>query len=175
MKAINPQNVLPLDYLSDQERSAIDHEVSIMATREACGIEALKIVQLNRGWISDDALHAIAHYLRISVADLEGVATFYNLIYRQPVGKYVIHLCNSISCHLCGYDEVLAAIKDYLSIDYGETTDDGMFTLLSNVCLGGCDKAPVMMIGREHYQQLTPESVIDILQTLYATEAKGKV
>ncbi|WP_286271851.1 NADH-quinone oxidoreductase subunit NuoE [Thalassotalea hakodatensis] len=166
------RNLLTLDYLTEQEKSAIDHELQIMETREACSIEALKIVQLQRGWISDESLHAIAAYLRIPSADLEGVATFYNLIYRQPVGKYVIHVCNSISCHLCGYSEVMSAIKSHLSIDYGQTTSDGMFTLLSNACLGACDRSPVMMIGNEQYQNLTPQTVVDILETLHAAENK---
>ena len=141
-------------YLSKEEIAAIEHEASIMETREAAGIEALKVVQKHRGWISDDSLYAIAQLLNMSAAELEGVATFYNLIYRQRVGRYVIHICNSISCHLSGYQQVLQAIKEHLGIDYGQTTDDGLFTLLSNACLGGCDKAPVMMIGEHHYQYL---------------------
>ncbi len=163
----------PLKYLSATERAEIDHEISIMETREAAGIEALKIVQENRGWISDDSLLAIAAYLKMPSADLEGVATFYNLIYRQPVGKYVIHLCNSISCHLTGYSDVLAAVKDYLQIDYGQTTEDGLFTLLSNACLGGCDKSPMMMIGKEHYQQLTPELAIGVLKQFQQAAANS--
>ena len=137
-----------------------------METREAAGIEALKIVQEHRGWVNDESLLAIAQYLKMSTAELEGVATFYNLIYRQPVGKHVIHLCNSVSCHLTGYAEVLAAIKSHLQIDYGQTTEDGLFTLLSNACLGGCDKSPVMMIGENHYQQLSAKSAVEILQQL---------
>jgi len=88
------------------------------------------------------------------------------LIYRQPVGKHVIHVCNSVACHLCGYDEVLRAIKQHLQIDYGETTADGNFTLLSNACLGSCDKAPVLMIGKEHHGNLTSTSVIDLLNSV---------
>lgn len=153
-------------YLTADEVAAIEHEASIMETREAAGIEALKIVQAHRGWISDDSLYAISDLLAMPVAQLEGVATFYNLIYRQAVGKHVIHLCDSIACHLTGTNKVLQAIKQHLQIDYGETSQDGQFTLLSNACLGGCDKAPVMMIGEEHYEALTPESAIDILQAL---------
>lgn len=153
-------------YLSAEELSAIEHEVSIMETRESAGIEALKVVQQRRGWISDDSLLAIAQCLRISSAQLEGVATFYNLIYRQKVGHYVIHLCDSISCHLTGYDEILSVIKRHLNIEYGQTTADGQFTLLSNACLGSCDKSPAMMINSEHYQSLTPETVIAILNGL---------
>ena len=161
-------------YLTDDEISEIEHEVSIMETKEAAGIEALKIVQAGRSWVSDDSLLAISQLLKISTAQLEGVATFYNLIYRQPVGHLVIHICDSISCHLLGYAKVLEAIKSHLVIDYGQTTADGMFTLLSNVCLGGCDKAPVMMIADKHYEQLTPEKAIAILNELSQKTLKSK-
>jgi len=153
-------------YLTPDEVREIEHEVSTMETKEAAGIEALKIIQAGRGWVSDDSLLAISQLLKISTAQLEGVATFYNLIYRQPVGHHVIHICDSISCHLLGYAEVLEVIKSHLVIDYGQTTADGMFTLLSNVCLGGCDKAPVMMIADKHYEQLTPDKAIAILNEL---------
>lgn len=153
-------------YLSSAELKAIEHEVSIMETRESAGIEALKIVQQQRGWISDDSLTAIAQCLNISTAQLEGVATFYNLIYRQKVGHYVIHLCDSISCHLTGYEQILNVIKRHLNIDYGQTTADGQFTLLSNACLGSCDKSPAMMINGKHYHSLTSESVVAILNGL---------
>lgn len=160
-------------YLSSSELSAIEHEVSIMETRESAGIEALKVVQQHRGWISDDSLIAIAQCLNISSAQLEGVATFYNLIYRQKVGHFVIHLCDSISCHLTGYDEILTVIKCHLNIGYGQTTEDGQFTLLSNACLGSCDKSPAMMINGKHHQSLTPESVIAILNELSQSVGEG--
>ena len=153
-------------YLTASEIAAIEHEASIMETREAAGIEALKVVQEHRGWVSDDSLYAISDLLAMPVAQLEGVATFYNLIYRQAVGQHVIHLCDSIACHLLDANSVLSAIKQHLHIDYGQTTSDGKFTLLSNACLGGCDKAPVMMIGEQHYENLSPESAIEILEKL---------
>lgn len=153
-------------YLTRDEIEQIEHEISIMETTEAAGIEALKVVQTHRGWVSDDSLFAIADMLDMPIAQLEGVATFYNLIYRQPVGTFVIHLCDSISCHLMDYSSVLNAISRHLNITYGQTTPDGLFTLLSNACLGGCDKAPVMMIGQQHYEKLTPESAIEIIESL---------
>ena len=104
------------------------------------------MVQQHRGWVSDDSIIAIAQCLNISSAQLEGVATFYNLIYRQQVGRYVIHLCDSISCHLNDYENILQTISAHLGISYGQTTEDGQFTLLSNACLGNCDKSPAMMI-----------------------------
>ena len=162
------------NYLSEQERAEIDHEISLMETREAAGIEALKVVQQHRKWISDESLNAIAFYLQIPPAQLEGVATFYNLIYRQPVGQNVIHICDSIGCHLTGYEQVLAAIKAHLNIEYGQTTEDGLFTLLSNACLGACDRAPTMLIGKAQYFNLTPESAIDIINTIQAQDNSGK-
>ncbi len=153
-------------YLSSAEITAIEHDVAVMGNSEAAGIEALKVVQEHRGWISDDSLLAIAQCLNISSAQLEGVATFYNLIYRQQVGHYVIHLCDSISCHLTGYEDILHTIKAHLGIGYGQTTTDGEFTLLSNACLGNCDKSPAMMINKKHYHSLTAESVIAIINGL---------
>ena len=141
-----------------------------METREAAGIEALKIIQEHRGWVSDESLYAIADLLNMPEAELEGVATFYNLIYRQEVGQFVIHLCDSVACHLTGYQQVYQAIKTHLGIDYGQTTSDQKFTFLSNVCLGGCDKAPSMMIGKQHYQYLTPENVVESLADLAKME-----
>jgi NADH-quinone oxidoreductase subunit E len=159
-------------YLSTVEVAEIEQEVSIMETREAAGIEALKIIQEHRGWVSDDSLYAIADLLNMPEAELEGVATFYNLIYRQAVGQFVIHLCDSVACHLTGYEQIYQTIKSHLGIEYGQTTDDGKFTFLSNVCLGGCDRAPSMMIGKQHYQSLTPENVVEILGDLATQESK---
>ncbi|WOH39032.1 NADH-quinone oxidoreductase subunit NuoE [Thalassotalea fonticola] len=162
-------DVLNIDYksyLSAAEINEIEHETTILEYREAAGIEGLKIVQKSRGWISDESLYAIADLLQMSAAQLEGVATFYNLIYRQPVGKYVIHLCNSISCYLTGYETISDTIKRELGIDYGQTTDDGLFTLITNACLGGCDKGPTLMIGEQHYQNLDSDKVKTLLKDL---------
>ncbi|WNC71239.1 NADH-quinone oxidoreductase subunit NuoE [Thalassotalea psychrophila] len=163
---IDVVNIDYKNYLTEAEINEIEHETTILEYREAAGIEGLKIVQKSRGWISDESLYAIADLLQMSAAQLEGVATFYNLIYRQPVGKYVIHLCNSISCYLTGYETISDTIKNELGIEYGQTTDDGIFTLITNACLGGCDKGPTLMIGEQHYQQLDKDKVIALLNNL---------
>ena len=124
----------------------------------------MKIVQKHRGWVSDESLEDLAPLLEMSVAELDNVATFYNLIYRKPVGENVILLCDSISCWLMGYEGIRDHLQERLGIQYGQTTSDGKFTLLPMVCLGTCDHAPAMMVGEELYRDLSPEKVDQILE-----------
>lgn len=148
--------------LSATERTAIDHEVSLLPHKKAAVIEALKIVQKERGWISDDSIEAIAAYLDMSPAEVDSVATFYNLIFRKPVGRHVILLCDSITCYVMGYYELYKALQQKLEINFGETTLDNRFTLLPNACLGCCDGAPALMIDENLYQNVK----IDQLETI---------
>ena len=135
--------------LSPQEKAEIDAELLHIPYKSGASIDALKIVQAKRGWVSDECLQAIARYLEMSAEDLEGVATFYNLIYRRPVGENVILLCDSVSCWICGCEQLKDKLSNALGIDYGETTEDGLYTLLPVPCLGACDRAPVMMVGEQ--------------------------
>ncbi|EED34976.1 NADH dehydrogenase i chain e [Luminiphilus syltensis NOR5-1B] len=145
--------------LSDSEIAAIDAEIAHVPYRSAVAIDALKIVQAHRGWVSDESLRAIARHLEMSAEELDGVATFYNLIFRQPVGDRVILLCNSVTCWIKGCDKVQAAITENLGIGLGETTADNAFTLLPVTCLGACDRAPVMMVGDDLHQDLDPAEI----------------
>jgi NADH-quinone oxidoreductase subunit E len=149
--------------LNDEEREAIDKEIQCYPIRQSACIEALKIVQSHRGWVSDDAVDAIAAYLQMSPAQVDGVATFYNLIFRQPVGDKVILLCNSVSCWIMGCEKIQQAIKQKLNIDFGQTTDDGQYTFLPIACLGDCDRAPAMMINQDHYSSVDKQSLDKIL------------
>ena len=135
--------------LSPEEIHAIDAELSHVPYKSGAAIDALKIVQARRGWVSDDCLMAIARHLDMSAEQLEGIATFYNLIYRRPVGEKVILFCDSVSCWISDCDGIKAKISQHLEIDYGETTTDNRYTLLPVPCLGACDRAPVMMVGDE--------------------------
>lgn len=132
--------------------------------KRGASIEALKVVQKYDGWVSDEALSDVAQLLDMSVDELDNVATFYNLIFRRPVGKNVILICNSVSCWLNGYDKVREQISSSLGIQLGETTPDDEFTLLPMVCLGDCDHAPVMMVGRNLHRNLSPDNVVEILE-----------
>jgi NADH-quinone oxidoreductase subunit E len=149
--------------LSVQEIAEIEHEMTLYPDKRAVGLEALKIVQKHQGWVSDESLLGIAKYLDIPAADLEGVATFFNLVYRQKVGKNVILFCDSVSCWIMGCEGIKGHIKEQLAIDYGETTQDGDFTLIPVPCLGDCDRAPVMMVGPYLHRNLTPEKIDSII------------
>ena len=149
--------------LSDEERREIEAEVAIYAQKRAACIEALKVVQQHRGWVSDEALDEVAELLEMTPDELDGVATFYNLIFRKPVGRHVILICDSVSCWIMGYDNLRGHLRSRLGIDLGETTADGRFTLLPSVCLGACDRAPVMMIDDDLHLDLTPERIDQIL------------
>jgi len=150
--------------LTVEEMRAIDHEIEIVPYKKAAVIEALKIVQQYRGWISDESVEAIAEYLEMSPADVDSVATFYNLIFRRPVGRHVILLCDSISCYVMGYQKLQEALQRNLNIKFGGTTSDQRFTLLPNCCLGCCDRAPALMIDEDLYQDVTVEMIDDILK-----------
>jgi NADH-quinone oxidoreductase subunit E len=148
--------------LSDQELREIDAEIDHVPYRSAVAIDALKIVQAHRGWVSDESLQAIARHLEMSAEELEGIATFYNLIFRRPVGDRVILLCNSISCWIKGCDKLQARITEQLGIDLGETTPDKRYTLLPVTCLGACDKAPVMMVGEDLHQDISEQTISEL-------------
>ncbi|WP_043114826.1 NADH-quinone oxidoreductase subunit NuoE [Solimonas soli] len=150
--------------LSDAEKHEIEHELTHFPDGRAASIEALKIVQKHRGWVPDGALEPIARMIGIGAAELEGVATFYSLIYRQPVGRHVIKVCDSITCFLVGYDEIKATLERTLGIGYGQTTADGRFTLLPICCIGACDKGPALMIDDDLHTDLTPQNVVGLLE-----------
>lgn len=151
--------------LTEQERTEIETELKRYEHKRAGCVDALKIVQRRRGWVPDGALSDLAPILGMSTDELDDVATFYNLIFRRPVGRHVILLCNTISCWIVGQQEVFDHLKSNLAIaDWGQTSSDGKFTLLPVPCLGACDHAPVMMIDDELYGDLTPERLDEILE-----------
>ncbi len=149
--------------LSEEEKSEIAEEIHNYADPKAVAIDALKIVQRHRGYVSDEAIQDLAGFIDVVPAELDAVATFYNLIYRKPVGRHVILTCNSVSCWVMGYERVRAALKESLDVDLGGTTPDNRFTFLPSVCLGICDHAPAMMVDEETYTDLDETRIGDIL------------
>ena len=149
--------------LTQEQRREIEHEFELYPHKQAACIEALKVVQKHQRWVSDESLKDLSEILEMSVEEIDSVATFYNLIYRKPVGKYVILLCDSVCCYIMDYESVLQHLQKKLGIKYGETSADGRFTLLPVPCLGTCDHAPAMMVGSDLHRDLTPEKIDEIL------------
>jgi NADH-quinone oxidoreductase subunit E len=151
--------------LSDSELAEINAELAHVPYKSGAAIDALKIVQQHRGWVSDESLRAIARHLDMSADELDGIATFYNLIFRQPVGEKVILLCNSVSCWIKGCDRLQRQITDKLDIELGETSDDDQYTFLPVTCLGACDKAPVMMVGDDLHEDVTEHTLREVFDS----------
>jgi NADH-quinone oxidoreductase subunit E len=158
--------------LSAEEKHEIDHEITKFAYKQSACLEALAVVQKHRSYVSDEAIKEVAQYLEMSATELDGIATFYNLIYRKPVGKHVIRICDSVSCWIMGYDRIKAKIKEEIGIDLGQTSADKNFTLLPAQCLGTCDRAPALMIGDDLHRDLNEEQVVQILKSYKSRAAK---
>ncbi len=150
--------------LSVEEQREIEAELPRYEQKRAVCIEALKVVQRHRGWVSDEALRDVAEFLEMTPDELDGVATFYNLVYRKPTGRHVILLCDSVSCWIMGYERLRRALSERLGVSPGQTTPDGRFTLLPIVCLGTCDHAPAFMIDNDLHQDVAPEHLDAILE-----------
>lgn len=167
--ANSPQKIIVTDQgqpyeLTAEDRAAIETAMHHYEDPRAASIDALKIVQKRHRWVPDGAIRAIASVLGIPATDLEGVATFYNRIYRRPVGRNVIAVCDSIGCYLTGFEELYAALQDRLGIRPGQTTSDDRFTLLPVCCLGACDRGPTLMVNDDTHFNVTPESLGALLE-----------
>lgn len=149
--------------LTDEEKREIAEEQRHYPDPRAACVEALKIAQRSRGYISDETLREVARHLDMTADELDAVATFYNMIFRRPVGKRVVFLCDSVSCWVMGLDRLRARFSERLGIGWGETTSDGEFTLLPVACLGACDHAPVLFCDGELHCDLTPDKLDALL------------
>jgi NADH-quinone oxidoreductase subunit E len=150
--------------LTEQEKTEIREEMKKYEQKRAAGPEALKIVQRHRGWISDENLSDIARFLDMTDEELDSVATCYNLIFRRPVGRHIVLICDSVTCWIMGYEDLFNHLKQRLGVGLGQTTSDGRFTLLPVACLGACDKAPAMMIDDKLYVDLNISKLDDIIE-----------
>ncbi len=152
------------EMITQEEKREIEEEIKKALTKKAAVIDVLKVVQRHRGWVPDEALEEASGLLGMTPAEVDSIATFFSLIFRSPVGKHVILVCDSVSCWLVGYQDVKRHLMERLGISLGETTKDGKFTLLPSACLGVCEEAPAMMIDDDLYTKLTPTLVDEILR-----------
>jgi NADH-quinone oxidoreductase subunit E len=149
--------------LTEEERREITAELRSHENKRAACFEAMRIVQRKRGWISDDLISGIAELIDMTAEELDSVSTFYPFIFRKPVGRHIIYICDSASCWIMGYEDLLGYLKSRLNIGLGGTTEDGRFTLLPVSCLGACDHAPALMVDDDLHLDLTKDRIDEIL------------
>jgi len=156
--------------LPEKLKSELTAQIARVAHPREMAIDVINALQDHYGYFSDEALAQAADLLGMSPLELDELATFYTFIYREPVGKHVIHVCDSIICWMDGYESIRDYLCQKLGIKMGETTPDGLFTLLPVCCIGYCDRSPAILINRKVYGPLTPEKLDNILEEL-KTEA----
>lgn len=149
--------------LSPEEKHEIEEEARRYPDPAAACVEALKVVQRRRGWVSDEDLRDVADYFGKSLDEVDSVATFYSLVFRRPVGRHVLLLCESASCWIMGCDAVRARLREH-GLEPGQITADGRFTLVPAPCLGACERAPVLMIDRDLHTNVAADDVLRILE-----------
>jgi NADH-quinone oxidoreductase subunit E len=144
-------------YPPDQRKSAI--------------LYALYLVQQQQGYITGAALRHVAEQSRCTAADVEDVVSYYTMFYTKPVGKYVLNVCRTLSCALLGAERVTEELSEKLGIKPGQTTADGMFSLVEVECLGACDRAPVVMVNDDWHERLSPDQAGQFVDDI---RAKGR-
>ena len=145
---------------------ALKAEVAAAAHPRELVVDVMLALQAQVGYLSDEAVAAAAELLRMTPLEIEELATFYTFIYREPVGRYVIHVCDSVICWMNGADSLAAHLSRRLGIAMGETTPDGLITLLPVCCIGYCDRSPAILVNQRVYGPLTPESLDALLERL---------
>ncbi|MBU5611970.1 NADH-quinone oxidoreductase subunit NuoE [Geomonas azotofigens] len=143
---------------------SLEARVASAITAREAAVDVMKELQAHYGWLTDEAVEEAATLLGLSPLQVEELATFYEMIYRRPVGKKVIHVCDSISCWCADCDKIIQYLKDKLGVGLGGTTADGMFTLIPCCCMGMCGDSPAMSVGGTPYGRLTTELVDEILE-----------
>lgn len=154
-------------YLDDELKAKLETEIMPRyPERKAATLPVLHALQEKHGWLPCQAIEEAAAFVDATAAETLDTATFYEEFWLQPKGKYVIWICQSIACEVCGETTLTQAIKDKLGIGVGETTEDGKFTLMKVECLGSCGTAPVALVNEKLHENLTPESLGEILDAL---------
>jgi NADH-quinone oxidoreductase subunit E len=155
--------------IPNQMRQELEQRVSGAVTNREAAVDVMKELQRHYGWLTDEAVQEAAVLLGLSPLQVEELATFYEMIYRRPVGRHVIHVCDSISCWSLGGESLLNQFERLLGIAVGATTADGLFTLLPCCCLGNCGNAPAVMVAERQFGPVTHEQAETILTDLRGT------
>ena len=157
-----------VDLLSAEVRAGIDQWVAKYPPeqKQSAVMAALKLVQEENGWLSTELMDAVAEYLEMEPISVYEVATFYTMYDLKPVGRHRISVCTNISCMLCGSAEIMEYLEKKLAVKRGETTADGKYTLIEVECLAACAGAPMFMIGKQFYENLTTDKIDEILASI---------
>jgi NADH-quinone oxidoreductase subunit E len=150
--------------IPEKLKKELEARVATAITPREAAVDVMKEVQNHYGWLTDEGVVEAAEIIGLSPLQVEELATFYEMIFRRPVGKKVIKVCESISCWTMGNEELMAQLSKRLDVEPGGTTADGSFTLLPCSCLGNCGAAPAMMVGESMYEKLTPDKADEILE-----------
>ncbi|MBZ5495109.1 MAG: NADH-quinone oxidoreductase subunit NuoE [Acidobacteriia bacterium] len=152
--------------LSEATRSRISVLMQRYPRARSALIPSLQLAQDEVGYLSHDAVREVAEIFTLSANEVYEVASFYTMLFKKPVGKYVIQVCTNISCLLCNCEQIMAHLQQRLGIKPGETTPDRRFTLLEVECLASCGTAPVVQINEDYHESLTVEKLDRILDSL---------
>jgi NADH-quinone oxidoreductase subunit E len=150
--------------LPQELKDRLDAEIKQVEHPRELAVDVMFAIQDHYGYLSDEALAEAAAMLGMTPLELDELATFYTFTFREPVGKYVIHVCDSVVCWMNGYESVRDCLCRKLGIAMGETTPDGLFTLLPVCCIGYCDRSPAILVNRRVYGELTPQKIDEIIE-----------
>ncbi len=158
--------------LSSESLALIDKEVAKYPAeqRQSAVMSALRIAQVEKGWLSNEVMDFIAHYLGMQPIAVYEVATFYNMYNTQPVGKHKLCVCTNLPCKLMGADAIAEKLKKKLGVEFGETTEDKQFTLVEGECMGACGDAPLLLVNNHRMESFLNEEKVEAL----LDELKGK-
>ena len=151
---------------SEKAKAEFEEVLKRYPDKQAALLPALHLAQREFGYISREVMDYVASLLKLPPSEVYGVATFYTMYNKKPVGKYFIQVCKNISCSMLGAEDIVKHIEEKLGIRTGETTKDNMFTLATVECLGSCGTAPMMQINDDYYENLTGEKVDEIIDSL---------
>ncbi len=158
--------------LSPESLAQIDKEVAKYPAeqRQSAVMSALRIAQVEKGWLSNELMDFVAHYLGMQPIAVYEVATFYNMYNTRPVGKHKLCVCTNLPCKLMGADAIAERLKKKLGIEFGETTEDRQFTLVEGECMGACGDAPLLLVNNHRMESFLDDGKVDAL----LDELKGK-
>ena len=151
---------------SDQTQTKLNQLVEAYPRKRSALIPMLLVAQQEHGWVKPETITYIAGVLDMSPSDVDSVASFYTLLHRRPVGRHVIQVCTNISCMLCGSDDIERTLEKQLEIKVGETTPDGLFTLIEAECLGSCTTAPVVQVNGEFREDMNSKKIEILIDEL---------